>query len=208
MAPFKQGRREGLAAAVAAALLAFSPGPSSAQPADDASPAASNVPGAESPKIHRDGRVTFTLKAAEAKSLELAGGDGLGNAPFPMTRGADGIWSVTVPHPVTGFHYYWFVLDGVQVNDPGSDTYFGYSRETSGIEIPEPGVDFYAIKAVPHGEVREKWYLSATTGAWRRALVYTPPGYDGNLKRDGSRLRHPTRGASFHVDGRKHAAGS
>lgn len=100
-----------------------------------------------------------------------------------MTRGSDGTWSVTIPPPVPGFHYYWFVLNGVSVNDPGSRTYFGYSRETSGIEIPEGGVDFYAIKNVPHGEVRERWYLSHTTGAWRRALVYTPPDYDKSAGR-------------------------
>ena len=62
-------------------------------------PAASNVPGAESPRIHRDGRVTFTLRAPEANSPQIAGGDGLGNGPFP---------------------YYWFVLGGVSSNDPGS----------------------------------------------------------------------------------------
>jgi enterochelin esterase family protein len=164
--------------AAAAALLALVPQAPAAQSPDDSSPAASNIPGAESPRIHRDGRVTFTLSAPQANSVTVAGGDGLGKGPFPMTKGPDGTWSVTIAPPVPGFHYYWFVLDGVPVNDPGSHTYFGYSKETSGIEIPEPGVDFYAISDVPHGEVREKWYHSKTTGTWRRALVYTPPGYD------------------------------
>ena len=95
-----------------------------------------------------------------------------------MTKGTDGTWSVTTPASVPGFHYYWFVLDGVAVNDPASETYFGYGKETSGIEVPESGADFYAIRDVPHGEVRAKWYLSKTTGDWRRAFVYTPPGYD------------------------------
>ena len=31
---------------------------------------------------------------------------------------------------------------------------------------------------MPHGQVREVWYLSKVTGTWRHALVYTPPGYD------------------------------
>ena len=31
---------------------------------------------------------------------------------------------------------------------------------------------------VPHGDVRVRWYFSRTTGAWRRAFVYTPPDYD------------------------------
>src|SRR3954453_22076844 len=66
------------------------------------------------------------------------------------------------------------------MNDPGSETYFGYGKETSGIEVPEAGVDFYTLKNVPHGEVRAKWYFSKTTGEWRRSLVYTPPDYDTN----------------------------
>ena len=142
--------------------------------------ATSNVRGAQSPRISPDRSITFSLKAPHASTVEVAGGDGLGKGPFPMTKSADGIWSVTTPPAVPGFHYYWFVLDGVQVNDPGSETYFGYGKETSGIEIPEAGVNFYDIKDVPHGEVRARWYFSKTTGEWRRALVYTPPGYDRN----------------------------
>jgi len=153
-----------------------------ARAADQSSPAASNVPGAPTPSIHADRSITFTLKAPEARTVQVAGGDGLGAGPFPMTKDADGTWSVTTPPAVAGFHYYWFVLDGVSVNDPSSETFFGYGKETSGVEVPEPGADYYAIADVPHGEVRAKWYLSKTTGEWRRALVYTPPGYDKNPK--------------------------
>lgn len=147
---------------------------------DASFPAESNVPGALSPRIHPDRSITFTVKAPEARSLQLAGGDGLGQGPFPMTRGADGTWSVTTPPAVPGFHYYWFVLDGLSVNDPGSETYFGYGKETSGIEVPEAGANFYALANVPHGEVRARWYHSQVTGDWRRALVYTPPRYDAD----------------------------
>lgn len=144
-------------------------------------PHSSNVPGAQSPRILPDRRIVFTIKAPDAHTLEVAGGDGLGKGPFPMTKGTDGTWSVTTPPAVPGFHYYWFILDGVQVNDPGSETYFGYNKETSGIEVPEAGVNFYDVKNVPHGEVRMKWYFSKTTGEWRRAFVYTPPAYDKNV---------------------------
>ena len=146
-------------------------------------PASSNVPAAPTPRVHSDLRITFELKAPDATSLQVAGGDGLGMGPFPMTKGGDGTWSVTTPPSVPGFHYYWFLLNGVAVNDPASETFFGYGKETSGIEVPETGVSFYAIQNVPHGEVRAKWYLSKTTGQWRRALVYTPPGYDRSMTR-------------------------
>jgi enterochelin esterase-like enzyme len=133
---------------------------------------------AAAPQIHADRSITFSLSAPGAHTVEVAGGDGLGQGPFPMKKAPDGVWSVTTPPAVPGFHYYWFLLDGVQVNDPEATTYFGYGKETGGVEVPDAGADFYAIKEVPHGEVREKWYLSKTTGDWRRARVYTPPGYD------------------------------
>lgn len=146
-------------------------------------PASSNMRGAQNPRVFPDRSILFTIKAPDAQSVAVAGGDGLGKGPFPMTKGADGVWTVTTPPAVPGFHYYWFVLDGVSVNDPGSDTYVGYGKQTSGIEIPEPGVDFYHAKDVPHGEVRIKHYFSKTTGDWRRAYVYTPPDYDKDVKK-------------------------
>jgi enterochelin esterase-like enzyme len=171
------------AATLAALALILVPGLACAQTGGASSPAASNVPGAGSPRIYPDRRVSFELLAPGAHSVEVAGGDGLGHGPFPMTRSADGFWRVTLPPVVPGFHYYWFVLDGVAVDDPGSKTYFGYGKEVSGLEVPDPQGGFYALKAVPHGEVREHWYWSRVTGAWRRALVYTPPGYDANPTR-------------------------
>ena len=41
-------------------------------------------------------------------------------------------------------------------------------------------MDYYLPKDVPHGDVRERWYHSNTTEAWRRVYVYAPPGYDTN----------------------------
>ena len=78
-------------------------------------------------------------------------------------------------------------MDGVRVNDPASYAFFGWARETGGIEVPESGVDFYDAKVdVPHGAVRSQWYHSTITAKWRRAHVYTPPDYDRN-----TRTRYP-----------------
>jgi enterochelin esterase-like enzyme len=52
----------------------------------------------------------------------------------------------------------------------------------SGIEIPFAGGDYYAVKEVPHGEVRMKRYYSNVTNSWRRLFIYTPPGYDLTTK--------------------------
>ena len=151
-----------------------------AQPADESKPASSNLMNAQYPRVYPDGRATFRLSAPNATKVQVAGA--ITPTPLDMTKGGDGTWTVTTPPAVPGFHYYWFVVDGLQVNDPSSDAFFGYSRPTSGIEIPTPGEDFYFPKDVPHGDVRMTWYLSKTTGEWRRAMVYTPPGYDTNVR--------------------------
>ncbi len=140
-------------------------------------PAPSNVRGADYPRVHADQSVTFKLEAPTATSVQVQIG-GPQNAPVDLVREDDGVWSGTVPSVVPGFHYYWFLVDGVAVNDPHSETYFGYGRPTSGLDMPEPGATYYAIKNIPHGEVRMRWYKAQMTGTWRRAYVYTPPGYD------------------------------
>ena len=150
---------------------------------DDSQPASTNIGNAAYPRIHSDLRLTFQLKAPDAKKVAVVGNFGLGKGgPWEMEKGDNGVWTVTTPPVIPGFHYYTFSLDGVQVNDPASDSFFGTGRPTSGIDIPEKGVDFYYTKDVPHGEVRSLWYKSKVTGQTRHIMVYTPPGYDADQK--------------------------
>jgi enterochelin esterase family protein len=147
------------------------------QGTDVGKPAPTNIAGQEYPRIHADNRVTFHLKAPDAQKVQLR----LGKT-YDMEKGADGTWSVTIPPQVVGFHYYYLIVDGVQVNDPASETFYGVGRQSSGIEIPEEGAEYSATRDVPHGEVRLLRYFSKVTGQWRRCFVYTPPGYDTNVK--------------------------
>jgi len=149
----------------------------------ESTPAPSNIGNAAYPSIDSERRVSFRIKAPQAKRVQLEGGTGLVQEPLAMTREDDGTWSVTTPPAVPGFHYYWFSVDGLRVNDPASYAWFGWGRETSGIEVPDTGVDFYDPKPdVPHGEVRERLYFSKITRKWRRVHVYTPPDYDRNRR--------------------------
>lgn len=160
--------------------------------ASQAVAAVTNVRGAEYPRVYADGRAIFRLQMPSANKVLLEGGQGLCSSPIPMTKDADGIWTVTTGPAVTGFHYYWFNVDGAHVNDPSSETFVGYGREVSGIEIPDPmSVDtdlpnvsidpvqptFYEPQGGPMGQVEERWYHSRITGHWRRCMVYTPAGY-------------------------------
>jgi len=161
-------------------LLAAAPDQGEGPKPADPMPASSNVRGAEYPRIHSDLRVTFRIKATDAQKVEFGFFGFDGGKRYPAKKGEGGFWTATTDPLVPGFHYYRVFIDGAEVNDPGSETYYGTGKMTSGIEVPEKGVDYSLPKDVPHGEVREKWYRSKTTQSWRRIFVYTPPGYDDN----------------------------
>ena len=75
-----------------------------------------------------------------------------------MNKGADGLWLVTVPPQVIGFHYYTIVVDRATGADPATRTFFGSGWYTSAVEIPDPDAAYYSAKDVRHGEVRQRWY--------------------------------------------------
>lgn len=136
-------------------------------------PASTNVPNAQYPQILPDNRVVFRVKAPDAQKVQIDLGK-----KYDMVKDTSGFWNVTTDPIVIGFHYYSLLIDGVALCDPSSQTFYGMGRMASGIDIPEPGVDYYYPKDVPHGQIRNVNYYSETTKAWRRAFVYTPPGYD------------------------------
>lgn len=136
-------------------------------------PAASNIRNAKYPQILPDNRVIFKVKAPEAQKVQIDLGK-----KYDMVKDTSGFWNVTTDSISRGFHYYSLLIDGVAVADPASESFYGMSRMASGIEIPYKEGGFYALKDVPHGDVRIKKYYSKVTNSWREAYIYTPPGYD------------------------------
>ena len=131
-----------------------------------------NINGAEYPRIGEDRRVHFRVFAPNAQKVEIS-------FRGEMTKEADGYWSLVSKEPeVVGFHYYQIIVDGVSTADPNGKPFFGMGKWVSGIEIPEKGVDYYAIKNVPHGLISQSWYYSNIRQEWRRCMVYTPAEYD------------------------------
>jgi enterochelin esterase-like enzyme len=149
------------------------------QPPADCKPNALNIPSAPYPCILPDNRVMFRVVAPDAQKVTVRLGKG-----FDMTKGPDGLWYVTTTPQVVGFHYYTLSIDGSVVADPATRTFFGSGFDNSGIEVPEADADaaYYTLQNVPHGQVRQCWYYSKVTANWRRAYIYTPPGYDTNTK--------------------------
>ena len=141
--------------------------------------ATTNVPGAEYPKINPDLSTVFRNDLPDAQSVSVE----VGGKSYPMAKGEDGIWEVTTDPLVPGFHYYTLTVDGERVSDPNSRKFFGSFFWSSGIEIPEAGVDYYLEKNVPHGEIRIEKYDSKLTGDVRTCYVYLPPQYASEPER-------------------------
>ncbi len=137
-----------------------------------------NVRSAAYPRLLPDNRMEFKVKAPDAKKVQIDLGK-----KYDLTRNAEGEWH-GITEPLTpGFHYYFLIIDGMQVADPASESFYGCSMNSSGVEIPYPDGDkrFY-IADVPHGDIRMKRYFSTTAGDWRRAYIYCPPGYDASTE--------------------------
>jgi enterochelin esterase family protein len=139
-----------------------------------------------SPEIGADGKVTFRIRAAEAKAVALSSGGDLPQIPFgqnlPLQKGADGVWSLTIGPVGPGAYRYAFVVDGVSTVDPAQPR-VSESNDSTWSLFQVPGAKFMDTLDVPHGAVAEVRYFSAELGKWRRMHVYTPPGYGLAQKR-------------------------
>ncbi|WP_253952457.1 alpha/beta hydrolase-fold protein [Xylanibacter muris] len=145
----------------------------------DSKPSAWNVRRAEYPRVTKDHRVVFRMKAPEAKHLVVD----LGRR-YEMSKDSEGYWTCVTDPQSEGFHYYFLVADGLRVADPNTETFFGCSQMASGMEIPyAEDVDKFEWKDVPHGDVHRIRYYSDVEKAWRFLYVYTPAGYEDNDSR-------------------------
>jgi enterochelin esterase-like enzyme len=143
---------------------------------EDFKPSTLNQPGQEYPQVNSQGYARFRILAPQAQSVRVGLG---GRGGTILTRAADSSWIGTTANPLDkGFHYYHLTVDGGIFNDPGTLNFYGSIRWESGIEIPAPDQDFYALKDVTHGKVQQILFPSKSTNTSRRAFVYTPPDYD------------------------------
>jgi len=160
---------------------------SASAPAIPAHPSPYNLSGVQYPRIEEDSRVTFQFKAPTAQKVQVAlvtsGSNSLNPLPYDMVKGDEGVWTYTTKEPQSpGYHNYWMIVDGAVVLDPGTNAFIGYGHMCNAFEIPEPGVTYYDLKDVPHGNVLIKNYYAKTINSWRRIFIYTPPDYEKNAK--------------------------
>jgi enterochelin esterase-like enzyme len=144
---------------------------------EDFKSAVTNQPGKEYPKVNSEGRVRASISAPEAHKVQLD----ISAVKYDLTKDENGVWTGESEPQDEGFHYYQLWIDGAAVPDPNSLYYYGAMRWGSGIEIPAKDQDFYALKDVPHGHMRQILFPSKSTNTSLRAFVYTPPDYEKNL---------------------------
>lgn len=163
-------------AAAALSLVAVS---ANAQVKDDFVPSETVQHGKQFPAVNSDKCVRVKVNAPDAKSVQLD----LGGKKYDLVKGEDGSWIGESGPQDEGFHYYNIVIDGASVPDPTARYFYGSSHWTSGVEVPAYDGDFFAVKNVPQGQIREIYYWSEVTQAMRHCFVYTPAEYEYNYNK-------------------------
>lgn len=137
-----------------------------------------------SPQVNADKTITLRFRAPNAKEVTVVGE--LDGRTHPMTKGDDGVWTVTIGPFAHDVYNYQFNVDGIIAMDPANPSVklgFGAFPPANLVEVPGNGLEFDDAKPVPHGTVRVETYHSKSLGVPRTLWIYTPPGYDrGNTR--------------------------
>jgi enterochelin esterase-like enzyme len=144
---------------------------------EDFKPSASVQQGSQYPQVNSEHRVRTRVRAPGATNVLLD----ISGVKYPLTKTDNGFWTGDSTPQDQGFHYYQIEVDGASVPDPGSLYFYGASRWGSGVEVPADDQDFYALKNVPHGQLRQVLYYSKISGSVRDCYIYTPPDYDKDV---------------------------
>ena len=132
-----------------------------------------------SPEVGADRAVTLRLLAPKATEVLVTGEILNGAEPKAMTKGENGIWTVTLPALPPDIYTYAFNIDGVNTPDPRNPWVKLVSATglASQVQVPGDTPQFWDSKPVPHGLLQIVTYESKATNATRQAYVYTPPDY-------------------------------
>jgi enterochelin esterase family protein len=130
-----------------------------------------------SPEVHADKRVTFRLRAPNAKEVLVereAGGK------LAMQKDDQGVWTLTTDPLEPDIYGYSFSVDGVTHFDPSNPaaTVPNFIYTASSLHVPGPASLPWEENAVPRGTIHRHFHRSSVVGDDRDLYVYTPPGYD------------------------------
>jgi enterochelin esterase family protein len=136
-----------------------------------------------SPEVHPDRTVTFRIRFPQATTVTLTG-DWLATlatptgGTMPMTKDAEGIWSVTSEPLEPTVHLYFFTVDGQAIADPINPRMKLRVRTSASlVEVPGSPVPPWQVRDIPHGSMDWNLHHSAAYNDTHEFLVYLPPGY-------------------------------
>ena len=132
---------------------------------------------APSTVVNADNTVTFNYSNRNAKDVKIwtqFSGD------VPMTKGANGMWTVTVGPAAPDIYPYHFTVDGISVMDPQCAEWFPNETFKNSLLDMRADGSLAELKDVPHGSVDYLNYWSEGLGMYIPVIVYTPPFYDEN----------------------------
>jgi len=157
-------------------LSSFAAAPALAQAPPSPSPPPPPPP-LISPEVHPDKRVTFRLRAPNAKEVLV---DRAGGGKLAMQKDDQGVWTLTTEPLEPDIYGYSFSVDGVTHFDPSNpaNTVPNLISSASSVHVPGPASLPWEENEVPRGTIHRHFHHSSVVGDNRDLYVYTPPGYD------------------------------
>ena len=141
---------------------------------------AQEVQPVRSPEIHSDRTVIFRFPALSANKVEV---ELEGGTRLPMTRDAEGLWTVTTKPLDPDYYGYIFVVDGVRLIDPSNPSIKpNLIWLQNVVHVPGAPPTLWEVADVPHGTLHHHFYKSGVVGDQRDYYVYAPPEYNPKAK--------------------------
>lgn len=134
------------------------------------------IPAANQPKAlirDHEGHLIIQIRADYAHEVALV----IYEQKYDFVKNGE-IWQLKYPLK-DGLTLVQLQIDGMNVLTPYLPICYGYSRLYNYIAL-ETEEDFFYLKDVPHGSVRQEYFFSTVTNEWERCFVYTPPEYDAH----------------------------
>jgi enterochelin esterase family protein len=129
-----------------------------------------------SPEVAADGKVTFRLRAPNAKDVRVS----VGRQNLPMTKNDQGVWTATSDVMTPDYYTYSFNEDGVTMNDPSNrEMQTSYGSASSMLVVPGPQA-WFPQPGVPRGAITRFTFHSTVANDDRDFFVYTPANYDAH----------------------------
>lgn len=138
-----------------------------------------------SPEVAPDGRVTFRLRAPNAKEVYVTGvvqGSGTGGGRLEMQKNDQGVWTATTEPMQPGIYQYAFNVDGMRITDPGNNRFQTGFNSANSSRLQVPGGLWSPAPGIARGAITKHFYHSVVAGDDRDFWVYTPAGYDVKRK--------------------------